>query len=81
MQYRWTMLVLSRKRGEQLIIGNDITVTVVECNGNRIKIGIEAPDYVRIVRSEFDASTARLPVRGGFGTLEEFETVLVGKPR
>ncbi|MCE9556084.1 MAG: carbon storage regulator [Planctomycetes bacterium] len=74
------MLVLSRKRGEQLVIGSDITVTVVECNGNRIKIGIEAPDYIRIVRGELNAIPCPAPT-GGFGTMEEFEAVLVGNPR
>ena len=37
------MLVLSRKPGEQLRIGDNITITVVEVRGNRVKIGIEAP--------------------------------------
>jgi len=38
------MLVLSRKPGENVVIGNDITITVVEVTGNRVRIGIEAPD-------------------------------------
>jgi carbon storage regulator len=46
------MLVLSRKPGEQIVIGNDIRVTVVEIKGGRVKIGIEAPDDVAIFRSE-----------------------------
>jgi carbon storage regulator len=46
------MLVLSRKRGEKLVIGNGITVTVVEVVGNRVRLGIEAPDDVRILRGE-----------------------------
>lgn len=46
------MLVLSRKPGEQVVIGNNITVTVVEVIGNRIRIGIDAPDDVRILRAE-----------------------------
>ena len=46
------MLVLSRKPGEQIVIGNDIRITLVEVRGNRIKIGIEAPDDVAVFRSE-----------------------------
>lgn len=46
------MLVLSRKVGEQIIIANDIRVTVVEVKGGKVKIGIEAPDDVAIFRSE-----------------------------
>ena len=46
------MLVLSRKGGEQLNIGHDITVTVLSIQGNRVKIGIEAPGDYRIIRAE-----------------------------
>jgi carbon storage regulator len=46
------MLVLSRKVGEQIRIGNDIVVTVNRIDGNRVSIGIEAPTDVRIVRQE-----------------------------
>lgn len=46
------MLVLSRKPGEQVVIGNNITIRVVEVIGNRVRIGIEAPDDVRILRGE-----------------------------
>jgi carbon storage regulator len=46
------MLVLSRKIGETIIIGNDIRVTVVDVKGGRVKLGIEAPSDVGIFRSE-----------------------------
>jgi carbon storage regulator len=46
------MLVLTRKPGEKIFIGDNIKVTVVEVSGNRIRIGIEAPDDVRVLRSE-----------------------------
>lgn len=46
------MLVLSRKIGEKLIIGDNITVTINRVSGNRITLGIEAPQNVRIVRGE-----------------------------
>jgi carbon storage regulator len=46
------MLVLSRKQGERLHIGDDITISVLEVQGRRIRIGIEAPSHVRVVRGE-----------------------------
>jgi carbon storage regulator len=46
------MLVLSRKVGEKIYIGNDISITVVEVQGNRVKVGIEAPENQRILRGE-----------------------------
>ena len=46
------MLVLSRKPGEKVVIGNGITVTVVAVAGNKVRVGIEAPDRVRILRGE-----------------------------
>ena len=49
------MLVLTRKPNQQLHIGNDIVITVVKVRGNTIRLGIEAPRDVRIVRSELDA--------------------------
>ena len=46
------MLVLSRKLGEKIIIGNDIVVTVVKIDRNQIRIGIEAPQDVPVFREE-----------------------------
>ena len=46
------MLVLSRKVGEKVIVGNNIVLTVVEVNGNRVRLGIEAPRDTAIVRGE-----------------------------
>jgi len=46
------MLVLSRKRGETVRIGQDITLTFLEIRGQVMKIGIDAPSLVRILRGE-----------------------------
>jgi len=46
------MLVLTRRPGEQIVIGNGIRVTVVSVGPGRVKIGIEAPADVRIDRQE-----------------------------
>jgi carbon storage regulator len=46
------MLVLSRKRGEKVYIGDNICITVVDLDGGRIRLGIEAPREVPIHREE-----------------------------
>lgn len=46
------MLALTRKRGESLIINNNIEVTVLEIRGDQIKLGISAPKDVSIYRQE-----------------------------
>jgi carbon storage regulator len=52
------MLVLSRKQGEQIKIGEGITVTVLGVRGGVIKIGIDAPPHLRILRGELVEWTA-----------------------
>jgi carbon storage regulator len=49
------MLVITRKNGEQLIIGHDIEVTVLKIRGNRVKLGIRGPADVPIHRKELQA--------------------------
>ena len=46
------MLVLSRHIGEEIIINGDIRVTVVSIRGNKVRLGITAPDSVRVDRQE-----------------------------
>jgi carbon storage regulator len=46
------MLILSRKVNEQIIIGDDIVLTVVEIRGTSVRIGTDAPKDVSIVRDE-----------------------------
>jgi carbon storage regulator len=46
------MLVLSRKLGETIFIGQDVTLSVVEIKGSRVKLGIEAPQDVEVLRGE-----------------------------
>lgn len=49
------MLVLSRKVGEEIIIGDNIRLVVNRVSGNRVTIGVAAPDDIRIVRGELQA--------------------------
>lgn len=46
------MLVLSRQTNESIIINNNITVTVVEIRGDKVRLGIEAPKEVPVHREE-----------------------------
>lgn len=46
------MLILTRRVGETLMIGNDVTVTVLGVKGNQVRVGIEAPKSVAVHRQE-----------------------------
>ena len=61
------MLIITRTKGSRLVIDNDITVTVLEISGNQVKLGIDAPQEVDIMRGElYDQG-----VRTTFKRLEE----------
>jgi carbon storage regulator len=50
------MLVLSRKKDEKIIIGDNITVMVIEIRGDKVRLGIEAPKEITVHRQEvYDA--------------------------
>lgn len=46
------MLVITRKNGEGLLIGENVRITVVETSKDRVKLGIDAPSDVKIMRNE-----------------------------
>jgi len=46
------MLVLSRKVGERIMVGNEVTITVVRVTGGGVRLGIEAPEHLPVVREE-----------------------------
>ncbi len=49
------MLVLTRKENQGILIGSDITVTVINIDGDKIRLGIDAPKNVRVIRQELTA--------------------------
>ena len=50
------MLVLSRRQTERLRLGDSITVTVVRVSGDQVRLGIEAPRDVLVLREELDGT-------------------------
>jgi len=46
------MLILSRKVNEKIMIGEDISLTIIEIRGDQVKIGVEAPKSVKVFRQE-----------------------------
>jgi carbon storage regulator len=55
------MLVLSRKRGESIVIDGQVKVTVAEVHGSRVKLVIQAPRSRKIMRCEIAAEMAASP--------------------
>jgi len=53
------MLILSRKTNEKIMIGDDISVSIIEIRGDQVRIGVDAPKSVKVFRQEvFDAIKA-----------------------
>jgi len=77
------MLVLSRKLGEKLVIGDNISVVISRVAGNRVTLGIEAPANVRIVRGElrpeFEVEVPAARAGGGFEV--ESDAAIASVPR
>ncbi len=46
------MLILSRKVDEKIVIGNEITITIIDIKGDQVKIGVDAPKNVKVFRQE-----------------------------
>lgn len=77
------MLVLTRRAGQSIVIGHDITVTVLDVRGDQVRLGINAPRTVDVHREEVfeelqraNRSAASVPT-GALGSL----TNLVPKPK
>jgi carbon storage regulator len=53
------MLILTRKVGESITIGDNVTITVVASKGGQVRIGIDAPKTVSITRSELSTDSVK----------------------
>jgi carbon storage regulator len=67
------MLYITRKKGESIIINNDITITIVEVNGNKVKLGCNFPENATILRSELHEKISEINKTAAtdFGGLED----------
>ncbi|RMF03598.1 MAG: carbon storage regulator [Chloroflexi bacterium] len=70
------MLVLGRKANESLIIGDDIVITILGVDGDRVKVGIDAPANVRILRHELYESIKQENLRAAKLATQTSETLL-----
>ena len=55
------MLVLSRKVNEKVVIDGGIVVTVVKIEGGQVRLGIEAPEHIKVLRQEILGKAGRTP--------------------
>jgi len=57
------MLILTRKESERIYLGDDIVLTVVRIGGDKVRIGVEAPSDVRVLRLELSEPDSQGPSR------------------
>ena len=72
------MLVLSRKSMERIQIGENVVVTVLEIHGNKVRIGIDAPKEIHVLRSELKEVIPNVPADVG-SDIHEIATASVEK--
>jgi carbon storage regulator len=65
------MLILTRRIGESLVIGDDVTITILAIKGNQIRIGIDAPKNVAVHRQEIQQKINESSKEGFFCDSEE----------
>jgi carbon storage regulator len=61
------MLVLSRKPGERILVGPDVKITVIRIGPNSVRIGIDAPGHLNIVREELCIEDRGAAIAGVIG--------------
>ena len=69
------MLVLSRKPGQAILIGDDIEISIVEVRGDTVRIGINAPRNITILRQELMAEVAKTNIEA-VSTARDAEGIL-----
>jgi carbon storage regulator len=79
------MLVLTRKTDESIKIGENVTITIVDVSGGKVRIGVDAPKSVRVIRSEVYEteklnSAAAISVSGVADLIPKGKIVSAGLP-
>lgn len=69
------MLVLKRNVGESILIGDGIELTILECSNGMVKLGIEAPKDIKIVRKELIAEVKKENQESVINIAELFEKI------
>lgn len=73
------MLILQRKKGESIVIGSDIIVSVSDVGADWVKLAIDAPSSVKVLRSELiEAAQANREAAGGKATITDIRKLLKG---
>ncbi len=75
-----SMLVLSRKKNESIVINDDITIVVVEIRGDKVRLGVEAPKEVPVHRREVFDAIHRNEVVAGEKTASNTDGSADGQP-
>jgi len=78
------MLVLTRKRGEQILIGDDIVITILDTKGDSVRVGIDAPRGVVIHRLEVMQAVTEANLEAARGATADPQTLaglLSGMPK
>ncbi len=60
MEFR-TMLILSRRESESVHLGDDIVLTIVRVSGEKVRIGIQAPSHIKVLRNELEIEDTSVP--------------------
>ncbi|NLO89732.1 MAG: carbon storage regulator CsrA [Clostridia bacterium] len=70
------MLVLTRKKDETIVIGSDIFVTVVDVDGDKVKLGINAPKDISIYRKEVFDAIVKENISASMAQPEDVESII-----
>ncbi len=71
------MLVLTRKLQQQIKIGDEITVTILRVKGQTVRVGIDAPREVRVIRGELPREGANQDAEANAGATEALESTII----
>ncbi len=67
----WVMLILTRRVGETVVIGDDVDVTVLGVKGNQVRLGVKAPKEIAVHREEIYERICREQKSNGNGSAVE----------
>lgn len=69
------LLILSRKKEEAVLIGKDIKIKIIDIEGDRVKIGIDAPKNLKILREELYSEVSSENIKALEATKENIDDV------